>query len=244
MMFFFFCFFFFFFNLMFFFFLFFFLCTKLKTFILSHLPLQHCFPFVMFRLLRCAVALTAFQVVKSAKYNGQCSYRLGIDFYGNDIGSVRANSGDACIVPCLEHPRCSHFTFMYGQCFLKSSGDGMQKSDGAISGVCEKSNYISIPTLGSKMFRCDLIGQKEYQSANLAAYSATSYNDCIQGCLDQPGCASFTYAWSKCYLKEASTDSVVFNKKAESGSCRFVDAGEGGEGEGKGERTDSNGVQS
>lgn len=182
----------------------------------------------MLRLIGCAVALAAICGARGAQYEGSCILQLGLDFRGNDFSNTKKDSAEKCDIPCLEEPRCTHFTYANGRCYLKSSGDGEVVSDGAISGVCAKTNHITVVTSSSKVFRCDLAGQQEIQGSSLNTFKANSYAKCAQACHTQSECDAFTYKGTRCSLKTAQPDTAsVFNSAAVSGNCSLLEE-EGG----------------
>ena len=75
-----------------------------------------------------------------------CAFEFGVDFFGHDLksakGEGRAMSFTAeCAALCEDTPRCSHFTHVWGRCYLKhfvaeGSAPRPQAQRNATSGVC------------------------------------------------------------------------------------------------------------
>jgi hypothetical protein len=68
-----------------------------------------------------------------------CELLVGIDYYGNDLEGqidLDATSADECAVLCTNNALCTHFTFIWDGCYLKSSGVGATVEATGISGDC------------------------------------------------------------------------------------------------------------
>jgi hypothetical protein len=65
-----------------------------------------------------------------------CSTVSGVDFFGNDLLNKQANNAENCIPVCLALDGCSHFSYVFGKCYFKSSGAGMRWWANSIGGVC------------------------------------------------------------------------------------------------------------
>lgn len=50
------------------------------------------------------------------------------DFYGHDIGS-KPSIGEQCGGVCIANPRCTHFTYSHGTCYMKSIPNGMVEQE-------------------------------------------------------------------------------------------------------------------
>ena len=66
------------------------------------------------------LVLMAMQIIVAVNsqiiWNG--NWALGCDFRGNDI-EQRWTTSDQCGPVCERHPRCTHFVWNAGNCFLK-----------------------------------------------------------------------------------------------------------------------------
>jgi hypothetical protein len=71
--------------------------------------------------------------------SGACLLERNKDYYGNDLkgGSKSGSSVADCTKYCLAQTDCSHFTYLKGKCYLKSSGTGATQHKDAISAECE-----------------------------------------------------------------------------------------------------------
>jgi len=77
-----------------------------------------------------------------------CALEFGVDFAGHDLKSAKGegqavSSTAECAALCADTPRCSHFTHVWGRCFLKDfEADGSaprpQAQRNATSGVCRR----------------------------------------------------------------------------------------------------------
>jgi hypothetical protein len=66
-----------------------------------------------------------------------CTYERGIDYDGSDVtGGVQTADEDMCATMCSNNNACTHFTFLFGKCYQKTSAKGRKISDAAISGAC------------------------------------------------------------------------------------------------------------
>ena len=68
-----------------------------------------------------------------------CQVQPGFDLWGNDIpGGMNTGAADVseCAGHCLDHLECTHFTFIWNGCYLKSSGMGKKANKNGISGWC------------------------------------------------------------------------------------------------------------
>jgi hypothetical protein len=78
-------------------------------------------------------------VVPDDDVDDTCELAQGIDLWGNDIpGGVNTGAVDVaeCTSQCIEHPDCTHFTFIWNSCYLKSSAAGQKSSSNGVSGWC------------------------------------------------------------------------------------------------------------
>ena len=76
-------------------------------------------------------------LVSSQSINWQGDWAMNCDFYGNDLSNAYSR-GEDCGGLCASTPGCTHFTWMYYQCYMKkgsvSKNDAKYK-DGCVCGV-------------------------------------------------------------------------------------------------------------
>jgi hypothetical protein len=65
-----------------------------------------------------------------------CSTEEGYDYYGNDLpnGNIESKSAEECCAACKDRSGCSHYTYIWGSCWLKSSSAGREPNQQGISG--------------------------------------------------------------------------------------------------------------
>ena len=68
-----------------------------------------------------------------------CQIQPGFDLWGHDVpGGMNTGAVDVgeCAGQCLDHPECTHFTFIWNGCYLKSSAAGKKANKNGVSGWC------------------------------------------------------------------------------------------------------------
>lgn len=136
---------------------------------------------------------TTTSAATSTEYEASCELVGGVDFYGNDIYNERAKSITQCIDGCMAHPLCSHFTFVYGRCFYKTSNAGSRQHETGISGICTNSSKLQEA--------CVIEEGVDYYGKDLYDVAAANINLCEIQCREEPACNFFTYVFGRCYYK-------------------------------------------
>jgi hypothetical protein len=79
----------------------------------------------------------------------QCEFLPHVDLSGNDLDyNLKTTDAEGCAALCLAVSECTHFTYIWGNCYPKTSGDGAKSAnDGnAMSGACTASPNGTPPT--------------------------------------------------------------------------------------------------
>jgi hypothetical protein len=160
----------------------------------------------------------------------KCVLIKGMDFYGNDIpGGYKpdAASADECATMCLEDEVCSHFTFIWGTCYLKSNNDDARSQPSGISGDCtgtaSEAPVTEAPDVSTS---CEFINGVDYYGNDIpGGYKpdAASADECAAQCLAHEVCSHFTFIWGACYLKSSGEDART-QESGISGHCARVTA--------------------
>ena len=81
-----------------------------------------------------------------------CHASAGYDLAMN----ISAASPQVCAQLCSEHELCTHFTYVWDGCYLKTSGEGKITSNSAVSGACAASATAEAPAVSTvgKLERC------------------------------------------------------------------------------------------
>lgn len=131
---------------------------------------------------------------------------------------MQQDSPGECADSCVAHPDCTHFTYTWGGCYLKTSGAGEITSvdPGAVSGACVAEDATEEPThtcaieSGFNFVGGDIPGRLSIPVKTVQA--------CAQQCHEHAACKFFTYVWGNCYLKVTAAGRVA-QFSAMSGSC-------------------------
>lgn len=140
------------------------------------------------------------------------------DIPGYDLQDLigRARSYEDCAQRCLGDGRCAAFTFnlVNGACYPKASVSSLQRNDGAVSGVIDRTGG---PSLQSSVTRYDATDFPRNDLPD-ASGGARSFEDCGRRCLADDRCAAFTYNLDNgaCYPK-SSAGTAYRNERAVSG---------------------------
>lgn len=179
-----------------------------------------------------------------------CTLHYGRDFYGNNVGKVKGSDPVACAAKCTSHPECTHFTTVWGGCFLKSSQGTVKVSKTAVSGHCPDkatlapTNHPRSPTL--KLTAASTVAPTLASTVTLAKAAHVSNgcvffdktdlkgNDlpkgrsasnspeaCSKTCLARMGCSHFTHFNGLCFLKKSDAGRSTFSKGV-SGACTRI----------------------
>merc|ERR1719272_210041 len=113
--------------------------------------------------------------------------------------NLAADTADVCGDICLSHITCTHFTYIWGGCYLKTSSDGSRPQPSGISGTCtkipladadiEESTDEESPNSCTSIYGVDYYGADIPGGMNLAADTA---EDCSEICLGHSACTHFT----------------------------------------------------
>jgi hypothetical protein len=128
-----------------------------------------------------------------------CELEIGVDYYGADFKFLEAPiTAEECAKECSETAECSHFTAAWGQCYLKSSGEGAKPNGDAVSGACVGE---AAPTI---VFGCELEIGVDYYGADFKFLEGPiTAEECAKECSETAKCSHFTAAWGMCFLKSS-----------------------------------------
>ena len=152
-------------------------------------------------------------------FRRSCSIIVGVDYDGNDLTNIVADSAESCVPLCLLRDRCSHFTYAWGRCYLKWSGSGEKIQPAAKSGICRTSASTSLemPEIGIETpKKCAIDIGFDFLGNDLWQAPALSVDECVKGCIGE--CTHFTFAWGRCFYKSSSAGRKV-QPRATSGTC-------------------------
>ncbi|GLD94611.1 hypothetical protein PINS_up003222 [Pythium insidiosum] len=136
----------------------------------------------------------------------QCgAMEVGVDYYGEDIKTIRGGFAWDCCDRCADTAGCTAFTFVNynadGQsaCYLKRGNGDKRRLVGAVSAVVK-----------SPLPKCSTLSNTDFQGEDLRRVTASSAADCCDQCAATWGCRAFTFvdnAWDPqaCYLKKAAS---------------------------------------
>ncbi|KAJ0395379.1 hypothetical protein ATCC90586_008671 [Pythium insidiosum] len=136
----------------------------------------------------------------------QCgAMEVGVDYYGEDLKTIRGGFAWDCCDRCAETAGCTAFTFINynadGQsaCYLKRGNGDKRRLDGAVSSVVK-----------SPLPKCATLSNTDFQGEDLRRVTAASASACCDECAAAWDCRAFTFvdnAWDKqsCYLKKAAS---------------------------------------
>ncbi|RLN14893.1 hypothetical protein BBJ28_00008576 [Nothophytophthora sp. Chile5] len=129
-----------------------------------------------------------------------CGLETGVDYVGNDIGSVRASAPGACCSICAGFGGCRAFSWTNtngGTCWLKNRKDGVARKDGVISG-----QSAANPPAPS----CAMEPGVDYLGGNVGNAPSSDPYGCCSICMKTSGCRAFSwtnYNGGTCWLKSA-----------------------------------------
>ena len=135
-----------------------------------------------------------------------------------DIGtSDDAADANTCAADCAATTACSHFTFIWNTCFLKSSGAGKKAAEYGVGGSCgsvdKATTVCSLTHPNTDFYGGDIPG-----AMHLPAEDAQA---CATLCETHGACTHFTYIWNRCYLKSDGAGAVT-NVNGKSGTCTAI----------------------
>ena len=161
-----------------------------------------------------------------------CILDPGWNFLGHDIpGQMHLESRTAgkCARRCQQLARCGFFTYVWGKCFLKTSGIGRAGSadSNSVSGWCSVAHHVDpsssttspasagngaethsegedVTTFASTITRCALDAGFDYNGHDIPRWAnlvVANATHCASLCQEHSGCSFFSYVWGRCYLK-------------------------------------------
>lgn len=155
------------------------------------------------------LTLLAFFSVRSAAplpAHGECSLDDGYHYYGFDItaGQYQAGSRAECARLCLARHDCAVFTYVWGQCWLKSSNAGRIAHPIASSGDCRQpEREVATAQINELLPRlaCSLEYGFDYYGFDLAGQTIVDGGvlGCAAECQKRWACKAFTYIWGSCW---------------------------------------------
>lgn len=142
----------------------------------------------------------------------------GLDFYGNDISSERAEDAVLCATSCMTNSQCVAFTFNANpnltrgpNCFLKSGIDRLEAYEEAFSGVfLPAGNTPAVSySIGAIDPTQDVLARQGLTGTDFGSSperGIDSPGECRMACVDENACHAFTYdsRLKQCYLKHAA----------------------------------------
>lgn len=136
-----------------------------------------------------------------------CVQEAGIDYVGNDIGSVAGASADKCCAACEAFKNCRAFSWSNhngGTCWLKSTVNRKIVSSGVTS--AEPFGTFNV------MANCGLEQGVDFVGNDIGNVAASKPEDCCAKCMDTKGCRAFSWTnqnGGTCWLKNLKGDTVA-----------------------------------
>ena len=107
----------------------------------------------------------------AGRATGACELESRVDYYGDDLqdGMQPGNSTSDCAEHCVRRLECSHFTFIWGKCWLKSSSTGREFNSVGVSGECHTDLEVvtSVCANGDASTTATLIGSTAPSTATV-----------------------------------------------------------------------------
>lgn len=135
-----------------------------------------------------------------------CGLENGVDYIGNDIGSVQSSTASACCSICRNLGGCRAFSWTNtdgGTCWLKNRKDTITRKDGVISG--QSSANPPAPS-------CAMEQNTDYQGATIGSARSGEAYGCCSICMKTPNCRAFSwnnYEGGTCWLKSSKGGTVA-----------------------------------
>ncbi|TMW67204.1 hypothetical protein Poli38472_012320 [Pythium oligandrum] len=124
----------------------------------------------------------------------------GIDYVGNDIGSVIAGAASECCAKCSAVSGCRAFSwndYNGGTCWLKSGKGATITTSGVQSGTVAQNTDDG---------KCTLLANLDYSGNDAGSATSASAGDCCSKCAARSGCKAYTWTpWNggTCWFKSA-----------------------------------------
>eukprot|EP00039_Didymoeca_costata_P032092 m.36786 g.36786 ORF g.36786 m.36786 type:complete len:856 (-) comp9187_c0_seq1:246-2813(-) len=176
----------------------------------------------------CLLVLGSISVTKSLQEQcsqSQCEIEVGVDLYGNDIPNYNAfnsaaKSVESCAELCIQTTHCTHFTFVWNLCFLKTAGSGRNPNQKAISGSCSRGTVQFLHKVHEKIEGCDVYQSLELDGNNIGKMKQTpDMKSCISLCLETAGCSHAVYKDGICNPKSGDRGNGIFKLGCTSVAC-------------------------
>ncbi|OWZ17689.1 hypothetical protein PHMEG_0008330 [Phytophthora megakarya] len=139
---------------------------------------------------------------------GTCGLENGVDYVGNDIGSVRSATASGCCAICRNFGGCRAYSWNNangGTCWLKNRKDATIRRDGIISG--QSAGNPPAPS-------CAMEQNVDYQGATIGSARSSDAYGCCSICMRTANCRAFSwnnYEGGTCWLKSARGSSIQAN---------------------------------
>lgn len=140
-----------------------------------------------------------------------CDIEPGIDYLGNDVGSVSNRPVSACCSECDAHQGCGAWSWSNwngGTCWLKS-----KKGQWATNSNVQSAELVATPPT------CPITADTDYVGHDIANVLAKPAGACCEICGTWPGCNAFSWTdlnGGTCWLKSMK-DQTVWNPNVQSG---------------------------
>lgn len=151
-------------------------------------------------------------IIQGQTIVGNCpSLENNVDYVGNDVSTLSANSTSICCTFCYVNSLCQSFTLYNGICYLKNlAGANRESSVGRISAILDRTGSVtttSVTTGTTIAGNCPVQETNiDYKGNDIQVLTANSSVDCCTYCYINPSCQSYTYVTSTqyCWLKNAN----------------------------------------
>jgi hypothetical protein len=134
------------------------------------------------------------QTLKLALYSG-------LDFYGSDVQSSRANDAVQCAQSCMDHSQCVVFTFNANpnarsgpNCFLKSGIGRLEAYKQAFSGFLFMEGEAPIFDIGGIDPTANVQPNQFASGTPLRTLNGIELGTCRMNCVDTERCRAFSYS--------------------------------------------------
>lgn len=124
----------------------------------------------------------------NATVAGTSEQESGIDYFGDDLGSVQATNVADCKHACYSTAQCLAYTFVADVCYLKTGVGTKQTNAAATSGVVA----CGVQLTDTDFYGSDLINQ-----------GSSSATECCKSCAVTSGCKGYTFVTDTCFLKKS-----------------------------------------
>lgn len=134
-----------------------------------------------------------------------------LDFYGNDVGHIRAENAEVCAISCVAHSRCQHFTWTDGDCFMKDRRSQSRHGEGFVSG---STSCFNRPCFENIFLNSELLGEgREVQAGGPL--------QCFEACRAEHRCRGYNWKNGTCRLLRTLTGARGSRKGIAGLACTF-----------------------